>query len=75
MRRRPTKREAERWLEQRDTDTADDLQVTVSDEIVESTWEPDTDEEPPEAGTTVTRCYRDDSGEWTSEEIETKTDD
>lgn len=57
MSRRPTKREVERWLEQRDNDTPDGLEVTITDTVVESDWEPPEGEanDVPEPGTETTR--------------------
>lgn len=47
----------------------DDLEIVIEDTVVTSGWEPDDGEERPEVGTTKTRYFVNDSGEWVSEEL------
>lgn len=58
MARRPTKREVERWLEQRDEQSSEDFEVRITDRVVSSSWEPPTeDNDVPKGGTETTPMF------------------
>lgn len=64
--RMASKRDLENRLAQLRGDGSGDgveLTVAVRDEVIETPWEP-ADGEAPAAGTTVTRYYRTEAGEW-----------
>lgn len=45
-----------------------DEEIVIRDEVVETPWSADRDDqEAPTAGVSVTRHYRDENGNWTSE--------
>lgn len=65
------KRSLERRIEELENDAneADDFEIVIYRTVVKTEWS-DGRDDPPEPGTTATRYYYDENGEWASEEIE-----
>ena len=56
-----------------DAEEADDFEIVIRHTVVRTPWS-DGRDDPPEPGTTATRYYYDETGEWQSEEIEDPDD-
>lgn len=63
----PTRRDLENWIAELRGD-AGVVEIIVRDEVIATLWEPDPDAEAPSPGTSVTRYYRNEAGEWASED-------
>lgn len=58
-----------RLAELESDDGTEDMEIIISDTVVETPWSADRDDrEVLPAGTTQVRCYRDGSGAWTIED-------
>lgn len=73
---RKSHREIERAVEDlTETVAGDPLEITITERVVESPWEPDEGEIDIEAGDVEkTRFWRDETGEWHSEQIDLDDD-
>lgn len=73
---RKSKREIERKVEElSDTTVGEPMELMLTERVVESPWEPDEGEIDVEAGhVEKTRFWRDETGEWHSEQIDLDDD-